>query len=457
MPEDRTQMLRVLKEKRIIKLLVLLMAVLVAVSFFSACEKKKEAAFVIIEPADEEETVATKSASEMSYYMTGFADGSEPQVENQGDLGACWAFAATGAMEYALAKEATYNFSEDHMIFNNGYGLDVKDGGDYVMTMAYLASWKGPVLDEEDPYGDGKTKSNATCVKHVQEIQIIEDKNYDLIKEMIYKYGAVESSIYISLTDDNNLDMTYYNATKCSYCYTDGNTPNHEIVIIGWDDEYSKDNFNTGAEEDGAFICQNSWGSDFGNNGIFYVSYSDSVIGTLNEVYTGIEEPDNYDNIYQYDECGWIGRGGFNESHAYFTNVFTSLSSQSVEAVGFYATERNTSYKIYVCDNFRRPSSLKVDGKVYAEGKLENPGYYTIKLNEPPVIKSGRKFAVIVEIDTPGVTHPIAVEMNANDGRTNAVTIDGKESYISSAGKDWERTQNSSQCNVCLKVFTNEH
>ena len=87
---------------------------------------------------------------------------------------------------------------------------------------------------------------------------------------------------------------------------------------------------------------------------------------------------------------------------------------------------------------------------------MQNAGYYTIDLDTPVDVKSGRSFAVIVEIDTPGVTHPIAVEMQANDGRTSAVTTEGKESYISSIGKDWERTQSSSECNVCLKAFTNE-
>ena len=132
------------------------------------------------------------------------------------------------------------------------------------------------------------------------------------------------------------------------------------------------------------------------------------------------------------------------------------MSAQTLKAVGFYATEKNTNYKIYVCDNFTKPASLKVGGKVYAEGTLKNAGYYTIDLDETVDIKSGRKFAVIVEIDTPGATHPIAVEMQANDGRTNAVTTEGKESYISSVGKDWERTQVSSECNVCLKAFTDE-
>ena len=38
--------------------------------------------------------------------------------------------------------------------------------------------------------------------------------------------------------------------------------PNHDVVIIGWDDNYSKELFNdqSHSEGDGAFICMNSWG-----------------------------------------------------------------------------------------------------------------------------------------------------------------------------------------------------
>ena len=36
---------------------------------------------------------------------------------------------------------------------------------------------------------------------------------------------------------------------------------------------FSKDNFTVKPQNDGAFICQNSWGENFGDDGIFYISY----------------------------------------------------------------------------------------------------------------------------------------------------------------------------------------
>ena len=66
---------------------------------------------------------------------------------------------------------------------------------------------------------------------------------------------------------------SYYRKETGAYWYNGDEKPNHDVVIIGWDDHYSRDNFNQPPEGDGAFICANSWGGEFGDDGYFYVSY----------------------------------------------------------------------------------------------------------------------------------------------------------------------------------------
>ncbi|MBR3243259.1 MAG: cell surface protein [Parasporobacterium sp.] len=380
-------------------------------------------------------------------------------ARDQGSLGTCWAFASLSALESSLLPEENYDFSEDHMLHNNGFGLNLEDGGDYIMALAYLSSWKGPILEEDDPYGDGETNSSHPPVKHVQEVRILENKDYQKIKEMVFKYGAVETSIYMALVDSNTISQEYYSPEFHSYCYPNSAVPNHEIIIIGWDDNYPAENFRTPVSKDGAFICRNSWGSNFGEDGIFYVSYEDNVIGSSGEVYTRIESIDNYDHIYQYDECGWIGRIGYNKNHGYFANVYTTEGEESLEAVSFYATDPDTSYKVYVVTELGSSDSsiISLPAESSAAGKFKEEGYYTVKLDKAVPLAAGKDYAVVVEIDTPGSSHPIAMEMvNEDDIRTNPVVLDGKRSYISNYGDIWEKTQETSKCNVCLKAFTKD-
>ncbi|MEG0565905.1 MAG: C1 family peptidase, partial [Hungatella sp.] len=109
--------------------------------------------------------------------------GRAPKVKNQGDLGTCWAFASLTAIESALLPEEAFDFSEDHMSISNSFHLKQDDGGEYSMAMAYLLAWQGPVLEQDDPYGDGSSPAGLSPVKHVQEIQILPSKDYDKIKE----------------------------------------------------------------------------------------------------------------------------------------------------------------------------------------------------------------------------------------------------------------------------------
>ena len=102
----------------------------------------------------------------------------------------------------------------------------------------------------------------------------------------------------------------YYKEENAAYYYPDEITASHDILILGWDDNFPREYFQQTPPGDGAFICQNSWGTEFGENGIFYVSYWDGNIGKTGLAYSRVESVDNYDRIYQNDDCGWQGVQG---------------------------------------------------------------------------------------------------------------------------------------------------
>ena len=111
-------------------------------------------------------------------------------MKNQGSLGTCWAFASLTALESSMPVAERMDFSEDHMSLWEKFPEGQKDGGDYIMSMAYLLSWQGPVPETADPYGDGVRAEDVPAAKHVQEIRLYQSKDYEKIKRAVYENGA---------------------------------------------------------------------------------------------------------------------------------------------------------------------------------------------------------------------------------------------------------------------------
>lgn len=377
--------------------------------------------------------------------------GRAPGIRDQGPYGTCWAFASLTALESALMPETKLQLSVDHMNQNNSFTSSQKDGGQYTMAMAYLAAWQGPVNEADDPYGDGKTDSGLEAVAHVQEMQIIEAKNLDEIKKAVFQYGGVETCIYTTMQGAGG-ESSYYNSEKYAYCYMGEEKPNHDVVIIGWDDHFSKDYFLTDVPNDGAFICQNSWGTDFGDQGVFYVSYYDTNIGIHNLVFTGVEDRNNYDRLYQSDLCGWVGQMGYNKESVYGANVFVAEADEDVAAAGFYTTGKNTSYQVYLAPEFTGVQSLNERIPV-AQGRFANAGYHTVRFDQCIRVAQNSKFGVIVWLSTPQAARPLAIEYQADELTKEADLSDG-EGYVSAQGETWADARETLRCNLCIKAYT---
>ena len=372
-------------------------------------------------------------------------------VRDQGNQGTCWAFASLGALETITLPQEEMVYSVDHMSLNNGFSLDLSEGGEHTMSIAYMAAWRGPVLEEDDPYGDGETDESLTAVKHLKEAIIINERDDNKIKSAIYKYGGVETSIYLEMPYGESYSV-YYNPDTASYYYDGYEEPNHDLVIVGWNDNYPKENFALKPSSDGAYICKNSWGESFGDGGYFYISYEDVNICQKSIVYTSLDDADDYDNIYQTDELGWVGQMGYSDESAYFANVYEAKGKETLKAVSFYATGPNTKFSVFVVTDYEEMNSLNRGRKEVGKGETRYAGYYTVDLNQDIELEPGQKYAIIMSITTPGSERPIAIECDAGERTANLDLSDG-EGYMSLYGEIWQNSEEK-EANICLKAFT---
>jgi C1A family cysteine protease len=398
------------------------------------------------------------SSSGQGYSSTGIAlsydlrtIGKTAPVTDQGQDGNCWAFASTGSLESSLVPGERDVFSENNMKNLHGFDVTPNSGGNDFMASAYLARWSGPVLASDDPYGDGNNPSPSflPVQKHVQQILFIPARtdplSNDQIKSTISQYGAVYSTL--------RWEDSSYNGRSASYYYSGDGAPNHAIDIVGWDDNYDRNNFATPAPGNGAFIAQNSWGTGWGDQGFFYISYYDTRIGRDNAMFTA-EPVTNYQHIYQYDPMGWVANFGLGSDTAYYANVFTATGSEQLKAVAFYTTATYADYEVKVFIDPDQGPVSSAGYKVSQSGGFDLPGYHTVVLDTPVALKAGERFSVAVKVRSPGWDFPVAIEYPIS-GYTTSATASAGQSYISSDGSSWQDlTSTQPNTNVCLKAFT---
>lgn len=396
-----------------------------------------------------EKTEKTITETELPRSYNYIEENRMPALRNQEGTNTCWAFAALSALESSKDEDGAGIYSVDHLTFHNPFGKEFEEGGSYIISMAYLLSWTGPVLEEQDPFDGFSEDGQQPCV-HVQEIRQAEPKDYEAIKRFVYLYGGVESALYVDF-DEYMSESSYYNSEYNSYCYQGEQISNHDVVIVGWDDDYPAENFVGQVASDGAFLCQNSWGESFGDSGTFYVSYEDVNIGGYGVVYSRIDPVDNYDKIYQADLCGYTAQIGYQQEECWFANAYTAKEAVSLKAAGFYATGKNTEYEIYVVTGFTDEDSLK-DRQFICNGFLEDGGYYTIDFPEAVEIEAGSDFAIVVKIRTENGEYPVAIECRVDGLSENADISDGR-GYLSLQGVLWEHIEATKDYNICLKVY----
>ncbi|HII92662.1 MAG TPA: PKD domain-containing protein [Methanosarcina sp.] len=414
--------------------------------------------------SSEERPLLGASGSDLPAVYDLRKEGKVTAVRNQGKDGSCWAFSSIASLEsYILEKEGkSYDYSENNMknlvsnSYSQGFDLTPDDGGNAFISTAYLSRWSGPVNDSEDPYNDSSTYSptGLSVQKHVQETLFLPKKSEfldnEVIKNAIMEYGAVYTTMY--------WNPGYYQQRNYAYRYPGSLSVNHAVTIVGWNDSFDRNSFPQVPPGDGAFIAKNSWSDTWGENGYFYISYYDTKLGyNENAIFTA-ESQNNYDHVYQYDPLGWIVSKEYEGSLvAWGGNVFSSERNENLRAIGFYTTDLNTAYEIYI---YKNPVSGPVNSGqgylVQESGKYSFPGYHTHVLSSTVPINAGEKFSIVIRFTNPSASGPLAVEEPVARYSSKAQANPG-ESYVSPNGVKWEDISRNSEANLCIKAFTTSY
>lgn len=418
-------------------------------------------------------------------------------VRNQNPYGTCWAFAVMASLEsntlMASGGTGTPDYSTWHLsyfslidqspsmpAFGNYTTADLPEilvsvGGDDWKGTALLARWTGAVAESATPYGGPYptgNEPNQRILTHAYYLpspaQGYSPVSTQDLKYAIMNYGAVSVGIYVPDSMYLGRDEMEWNPATSALYYTGSEGSNHGVTAVGWDDNYSVLNFNADQRPPGpgAWIVKNSWGTGWGDKGYFYISYYDTGLEG-NIAFVGAS-PTTYDYVYQYDPLGWVEASGYNSPTASFANVFTAgtgrslsgaseetASAETLKAVSFYVVSPGSTYQLQVRTNVTGDPSTGT--LVYSQGgTITAPGYHTITLSEQIPLAAGTRFAVTVQLTTPGYNFPMPLESRVA-GYSDKASANAGESYVSSNGAAWTdltTTTGNLHSNVALKAFT---
>lgn len=413
-----------------------------------------------------------------------------PLSRTQGGYGTCWAFAALGLMEFNLINQGladktidfselqlsyfTYNFATDPLggtegdvSVYSGSPNYLQRGGNYGYAARRLAQWIGAAKESSAAYSSAEGSVNGGLdtslayekdVAHLQNYFKINLKEQPgSVKKAVQEYGAAGIMLYLNrslMMTDSTGTYTYYDTEG-----TSDRSGSHTVVIVGWDDNYSKDNFQEGnrPSSDGAWLVRNSWGSSARDPDYFWVSYETSSLQKSAWVFdaTVAGQTDYYDNNYQLDGgLGVVPSGNTSVANVFTTKKVNGITAENLEAVSITLAKANVQYKIQVYTDLadaQNPTSGSLQENATVEGETTYEGMYTVPLNAEVSLSPGSTYAVVVTVNQ---SEAIYQEHTTTDGGggnwTQSVSNNGKSFYL--AGNAY---QVESGGNYCLKAYTN--
>ena len=423
-------------------------------------------------------------------------------VLSQGKWGTCWAFASMESVESSLlsATGDAYDLSElnlawfayyDERPAKPGYTSHVTepsenpvlDNGGVMMleqVTALFSRGTGPAYESDAPYPHVPEEEVASYVPNPLPYaparfrlkEAVRFTDIGNIKKALVDTGGLLTAIGIHAGYCDDERGRIYTPKPLEV--------NHAVMLVGWDDTYPRTNFETpeGLQPlgDGAWKIQNSWGTQAGNRGYYWVSYEDRTFLVEQGAAAFTMEPvENYDGIYFHDPLGVcaLWERPSNPAGVSIANAFTADRDEKIVSVGFVTANTNMAYEIQVYKNLESggaPDSGEPFFEVPQKGAAGATGYRSVVLNETVPLAKGERFAIVVTLRNSNSSEPadkiaLPVEV-AVSGYSDKATVSEGESYLKSAGiwkdaffneesiDDDDDNDEGDPFNLCVKAFT---
>lgn len=370
-------------------------------------------------------------------------------VKNQMLTSTCWAHSLASSIEsnYLMNGGKELNISELALGYASSYKL--KDGINPYGVLLYDAASNNVVQFDSIVYGNtlggiisliGAKRSIVTEEKSGLVLnETITDSSNGLLEYLKMKSEYVVDDLYVSnanaCQENNNYEiniiknMLVHNGTVHgvtyvgqnfegftedlkNYYYTGEGIQNHAISIVGWDDGYSKDNFtNENGDKpagDGAFIIKNSYGTIFGDNGYYYISYYDKYICSLNISVDRVKENQD-DYSYFYDNTSVLLK--LDIDTLYLANKFVKKDDnvELLKNISLFSPTPGDKYEIYYSKDLSTTNY-----KLLAKGTFEYTGLTNIDINSK--INVDNEFYIILKyISQSGVPIGVFATSNSNE------------------------------------------
>ena len=387
---------------------------------------------------------------------------------------------------------ALYGLEKGEQTAYTGTDGRIIEGGRFWKQLEYLSQWYGPVDEKLEPYPpevDILTKApdsfpykdHSSSAKYHLQNAILglspedgKEEYINSLKNMVYTYGGCAVA-YEASSEGESVEFTdektgkTYKKTAFVYDPRDfdqiGGGSGHAVELIGWDDNLPAELFGHSKgvdgkqgfgipEHNGGFLLKNSWGTDVGIDGFFWLSY-DSVSLLQDRVSSKegaraflMEKAGQYDRQYLNDATGIekvtlaeaVGRYKiYGTGSVEAGNVFTADDNdQLLTAVSLFVVDPAVNYDIW----------LTVGGETtkILSGCEQYAGYYTKKLSDPVLLKAGSTFTLTEVLYADGgkdVAFPYGKGAKASG---LAYMIDRNDSTMRDMSKDGEYP--------CLRAFT---